>query len=308
VLLRHEVFHHRAANGARIDYKQEPTRVYSLYMHLGAPKGLNLHAVAEANPTWLNRVLAMKTEYDLGLAFQTAHANPAPQWRPHTTRWNRQKPLMDQALADLSAGKVARFPEGEDAIRVALGDFLGIAGHMNRQRFGIHLEVFSRDPIKDPWFEQVDQSGTATRPYHDETNLEDVSKFLRGHIPKLKRPYDAAERYRDMPAQQRATLFQGVALRSKSEWALKQADFPSGNWAPAQALMWWPDVVPAMNQALAANAPAQLPADGVVWHYHPLGFMAWLNGVTWRSEWPKYRITDARGQRAPDPGQPRRRR
>jgi len=47
---------------------------------------------------------------------------------------------------------------------VALGDFLGVAGHMNRDAFGIHLELFSNDPIDDPWFERVDQSASASRP------------------------------------------------------------------------------------------------------------------------------------------------
>jgi hypothetical protein len=306
VLLRHEVFFRRGAGGARIDYTQEPARVYSLAMHLGVPAGLSFDSVVATNPTWLNRAITMKKEYDLGTAFHTAHPNPAAQWTPHTTRWARQQAVIDQALADLAAGRVARFPEGDDAIRVALGDFLGIAGHMDRNRFGVHLEVFSGDAIDDPWFEQVDQSASASRPYHDEQNLEDVSGFLRGHITGLRRPYDAAERYRAMPTQQKATLFQGIALRSKSEWALVQSDFPAGDWASAQALMWWADVVPGMNGA--TDAASQLPANAVVWHYHPLGFMAWLNGVTWRSEWPKYHIVDAAGTQVPAPARPPRRR
>lgn len=65
-----------------------------------------------------------------------------------------------------------------------------------------------------------------------------------------------------------------------------------------------PNVVPGMNAALAGDPAAQLPADGVVWHYHPLGFMAWLNAITWRSEWPKYRVVDAAGAAVPVPGRP----
>jgi hypothetical protein len=308
VLLRHEVFFRRARGGVRIDYVQEPTRVYSLTMHLGVPAGLSFQNVVAGNPTWLNRAITMKKEYELGTAYQIAHPAHPAEWLPHTTRWARQRPVIDQALADLAAGRVARFPEGPDSIRVALGDFLGVAGHMDRNRFGLHLEVFSRDPIEDAWFERVDQSASANRAYHHEDNLEDVSNFLRSHITGLKRPYDAADRYRSMPAQQKATLFQGIALRSKSEWSLAQADFPAGNWAPAQGLMWWADVVPGMNAALAGEAAAQLPANGMVWHYHPLGFMAWLNGVTWRSEWPKFKIVDAANNPVPAPARPPRRR
>jgi hypothetical protein len=73
-------------------------------------------------------------------------------------------------------------------------------------------------------------------------------------------------------------------------------------------LMWWADLVPAMNKSLLTDVDAQLPADGMVWHYHPLGFMTWLNRVTWQSEWPKYRITDARGQAMPTPPRPPHRR
>jgi hypothetical protein len=68
--------------------------------------------------------------------------------------------------------------------------------------------------------------------------------------------------------------------------------------------MWWSDVVPDMNADLAADAPSQLPANGVVWHYHPLGFMHWLNDITFRSEWPKYRVVDAAGAAAPVPARP----
>jgi hypothetical protein len=48
-------------------------------MHLGLPSGLSFTDVADDNPTWLNRVIAMKKEYDLGSAFQAAHPNPPAQ-------------------------------------------------------------------------------------------------------------------------------------------------------------------------------------------------------------------------------------
>ena len=38
---------------------------------------------------------------------------------------------------------------------------------------------------------------------------------------------------------------------------------------------------------------AKLPLDGRVYHYPPIDFVQWLNDVTWSSEWPKYRVTDA---------------
>ncbi|HEX7505810.1 MAG TPA: hypothetical protein VF550_03500 [Polyangia bacterium] len=125
------------------------------------------------------------------------------------------------------------------------------------------------------------RSGTLLQPVYLREFMPEFQRRLFGH---------------------QATYFQGIALRAKSEWALTQQDFPTGTWPAAQALMWWNDVVPGMNGA--AEAAAQLPTDAVVWHYHPLGFMAWLNGVTWRSEWPKYRITDAAGAQVPAPARP----
>jgi hypothetical protein len=67
--------------------------------------------------------------------------------------------------------------------------------------------------------------------------------------------------------------------------------------------MWWEQVIPDMNTALT-DASARLPANAIVWHYHPLGFIHWLNAITWKSEWPKYRITDATGATAPAPRRP----
>jgi hypothetical protein len=303
VLLRHEVFFQRRGGGDRIDYDQEPARVYSLYMHVGTQAGLSSTDIVDANPDWLNRAIAMKKEYDAGLAFHGAHANPAAQWTPHVTRWTRQQTAIDAALADLEAGRIAVFPQNDDAIHVSLGDKIGLAGHLDRNVFGLHFEVFSRAQLNDPWFDVVDQSASAGRPYHDEQNLDDVTTFLNARVPAPANG-SSVSAYRVLPAVQKAARFQKVALRSKSEWALAASDFPAGGWAAAEKLMWWTTVVPVLNNSLAADAAAQLPADGIVWHYHPLGFLAWLNGVTWRSEWPKFRVTDAAGAAVPAPARP----
>jgi len=303
VLLRHEVFFQRGGGGDRIDYNQEPARVYSLYMHLGLPDTLSYNSVVSSNPTWLNRVIAIKKEYDLGQAFHAANPAPAAQWAPHVTRWARQQPVFDQLIADLQAGNIVRFPEGEDAIGVALGDFLGFAGHLDTGSTGIHLEVFSADQINDPWFEAVDKSGAASRPFHDEQNLDDVTGFIGSHISAPAKGASPTDIYRALPFEEKASSFQKIALRSKSEWALKASDFPDGGWDLAKDLMWWDQIVPGMNGDLS-DARDQLPANAVVWHYHPIGFLHWLNAITWKSEWPKYRITNAAGALEPVPPRP----
>ncbi|HEV2700342.1 MAG TPA: N-acetylmuramoyl-L-alanine amidase [Steroidobacteraceae bacterium] len=302
VLLRHEVFFRRGG-GDRIDYNQEPARVYSLYMHLGVPDALSYTEAVSTNPTWLNRVITIKKEYDLGQAFHGAHPAPAAQWVPHTTRWARQQPVFDQLIADLEAGNIVRFPEGEDAVRIALGDLLGSAGHLDTDKAGIHLEVFSAEQVNDAWFEAIDKSGAASRPFHADSNLDDVTTFINDHVSAPQQGASPTEVYRALPAEEKASSFQTIALRGKSEWALKSSDFPAGGWAVAKDLMWWDSVVPDMNGALT-DARDRLPADGVVWHYHPLGFIHWLNGITWKSEWPKYRITDATGAAVPAPARP----
>jgi hypothetical protein len=301
VLLRHEVFFQRGDDD-RINYDAEPARVYSLYMHLGLPEALSYDNVVTANPGWLNRLIEWKKEIDLGQAFASVHPTPAAQWRPHTARWQRQQPLVDQLLTQLRAGEIARFPEGDDAVQVGLGDFLGISGHLDVNITGVHLEVLSADLIDDPWFETVDMGAAAARPYHDEQTLDEITSFINDHIP-ANGTNTGVELFRDLPAELKASIFQTVAVRSKSEWALHDSDFPGGGWAVAEDLMWWDDVVPDMNAALP-DAADHLPTDGVVWNYHPIGFMAWLNDITWRSEWPKYRITDAQGTVAPAPDRP----
>jgi hypothetical protein len=59
-------------------------------------------------------------------------------------------------------------------------------------------------------------------------------------------------------------------------------------------LNWWPTVSLATANARYPT-DARLDAGGVVVHYELKSFMAWLNLVTWNSEWPKYRATDPAG-------------
>jgi hypothetical protein len=71
---------------------------------------------------------------------------------------------------------------------------------------------------------------------------------------------------------------------------------------------WWSDVARAMALDPRIAAADLLPVDGRVFHYRPFDLMAWLNGSTWRSEWPKYRWVDAAGNPVAAPAQPRSRR
>jgi hypothetical protein len=45
---------------------------------------------------------------------------------------------------------------------------------------------------------------------------------------------------------------------------------------------------------LEGNHSMELPVDGTVWQYPMLGFLQWINDLTWTSEWAKYDIGGAR--------------
>ena len=56
------------------------------------------------------------------------------------------------------------------------------------------------------------------------------------------------------------------------------------------------------------DAAKNLPADGLVWHYPLLSFLPWINGITWTSEWDKYKVVNNAGARVDRPLTPTRRR
>jgi hypothetical protein len=64
---------------------------------------------------------------------------------------------------------------------------------------------------------------------------------------------------------------------------------------------WWSDVTGVLRHETAVEA--DLPVDGMAWHYPLTDFLAWINGITWASEWEKYGVTVA-GVPAPKPERP----
>jgi hypothetical protein len=49
---------------------------------------------------------------------------------------------------------------------------------------------------------------------------------------------------------------------------------------------WWQSVVGLLT--LEQDSAKELPGSGLVWHYNMVDFLAWINRVTWSSEWKKY--------------------
>jgi hypothetical protein len=307
-LVRHDVYHARAFPSVvfmgmplfpdSIDYNQAPESVYTLYMHLGQPTGMSFDTVTDDNPDWLNRLLIRKKECDLGVDFydgDPAHHGiatgvwsnrpPGVPRRPTTLEgWRTDKHWLDAFLTALSSGEVAYMPAQRLAVpaRVLLGDFLGESGVIRNatgpippagRLHGVRVETFA------PSFAAPTFSGLSSAV---------------GWVPPLSLPAP-------------------YCLPYQSEWSrvltpAERAAFVAIGVVDPDQLIWWLYVV--LGQYLDGNLPrtARIPLDGFVFHYEPLAFAKWLNGVTWASEWPKFEVTDAAGAAVPRPARPRSRR
>ncbi len=69
--------------------------------------------------------------------------------------------------------------------------------------------------------------------------------------------------------------------------------------ATARQLIWWTFVAIAQYITGTLQRASRIPLDGVTFHYDPRAFAKWLNGVTWGSEWPKFKVTDRLVSRCP---------
>jgi N-acetylmuramoyl-L-alanine amidase len=327
LLVRHEIFHLPDTLGdtlagfpplggpsprpGSIDYDQEPSYVYSLVMHLARPEGFSFTEVTDSNPEWLNRVLIRKKECDLVLelhrerqdgvvspdevvipaAFWNARPVGTPQRPTALEAWRADAAGLGVFLDRLRAGDVAVGATGRDAqasIRVLLGDFLGHGGVIRREgatvRHGIGLETFS---------------SSSTPPSF-------VSIWRPGFVP---------------PAFQRVNSTSGWVLPTgtpshpspavsyQSEWSktptAEERQRLQGIGVNPDLVNWWGDasVVTQLHPTLPQDG--RLSTDGWAFHYRPLDFMRWLNYITWASEWPKYKVTDADGNAVPQPPRPR---
>ncbi len=301
VLVRHEVFHQldtrppkagtpktRPVFADRIDYDVPPAIVYSLYMHLGRPAGMSFDQVVTPNPDWLNRLLTRQKECELGVAFHaspTGAAIPAAKWndplpgavtRPSLLAgWKADDKALTTFLAALRAGTVAAASLDADTtpIRVVLGDFIANAGVIRRtgaltQR-GVRVEMFSNTLVSNTDF-----------------MLSDTRSTSGGWAPLVGTS--------------------PPAVRYASEWARTPAGaeltaVQAAGVVDPRLVNWWADAQPAtLNPRLPTDA--HLDEHGVVVHYDVMSFLPWLNRRTWRSEWPKYQVTDPAGvPAAPQP-------
>ena len=172
LLVRHEVFHHGAAN--RIDYDLAPAFVWTLIYFLdnagfsipAAPPAA-AGATSGANPDWLNRFIMRLRECELAVQYHNANAanaaltrgwahNPSGAGpRLATGQEIEQDATAYRALAnDLQLGRPVLFPLEANPVptpvRVILGDFLRFPNRMAQNQDGIRIEIFSNAELDVP--------------------------------------------------------------------------------------------------------------------------------------------------------------
>jgi hypothetical protein len=308
-LVRHELYHERIfpdvlnhpifgpipfPSPAFIDYNVRPSCVYTLYMHLGRPEGMNLFEYSKNNPDWLNRVLIRLKECELGLRFYTEdpthHDIDQRAWDDRPTvpsgtamrptlleGWMADKASLSRFMNGLRAGDVAVAPREPwtQSIRVLLGDFLGDGGVINTQggpSHGIRVETFSPS-FSAPGFRLLENQPNWDPPIGPPPPcMEFTSEWAA--------PPDAAERAR----------------------------LESLGVDPA-LVTWWPIVALVQSLDPTLSAAEKLPFTGRVIHYDLFSFLSWINRLTWEHEWDKFGILDTQNQRIADaPSRPRPRR
>jgi hypothetical protein len=246
VLIRHCVYMDQEADpagGRRVAYTGDPHYVFTLYMHL-APFA-NLTAADNNNPPWFNYWLRHRT------AAADANAVFYPQ-------------------VPVPAGELSGIP-------VSVGDWIGSCGQY-RGRNLLHFEVMSREeftmaPWDDPNLRVSDTNQTLL------CNAPALDNFVKSRTGK---GIDEVDIMRAAPQLRTVKSFH------KSEWALTGPDSLVGllpkpemrqtKWNRLQHFMWVADAV-----AACPDLSAQLcDATGMVWHYHPVTFMKYVNELVTR--------------------------
>jgi hypothetical protein len=294
LVVRHEVFHRldpRSAAPAppggfpqfanRIDYNTPPSSVYSIYLHLGRPAGINFAAVNAANPEWLNRMLIRMKECVLGPQFRQSddgQAIPDDTWNnapPGTMRGVTRNSIARSWAQDAwdYSGRLRRLANGDltlmptdpqgTPVRVILGDYLGDAGVIKRDaagaHFGIRVEIVSSDVISTDFTETVTDAARLWDPAAGPAGTRHAVRY-----PSEWNQVPAGDMLATMTAA-------GVTNTSLATWRKRVAEVTALHEA-------WPD-------------GSSLPTGAVV-HYDPYEFLPWINARTWTSEWPKYRANN----------------
>ncbi len=190
-------------------------------------------------------------------------AAESPANPPWLNFWHRRK------AAGADASKVFN-PD----VAVSVGDWLGNCGIYKGQQM-IHFEVVGREELSvAPW------DDSEKRIHDTDTNVicddRKVEKFVTAIAGQPLSRLDVLRAAKDL---------RKVKSYHKSEWSLADAAaltpvIPNATqrnkfWNSLKHFMWHADALaacPDLTTQLAA-------ADGLMWHYHPITFMHFVNGL-----------------------------
>jgi N-acetyl-anhydromuramyl-L-alanine amidase AmpD len=201
------------------------------------------------------------------------------QRRPPWLAAAERQPFYQRLMAD----------EVVDDMHVDLagGDVLGFAGHAGppgNYEGQVHVEVMAAEDIgqklQPDFWEPID--GSRTGPFCE------VKEILS---PIDRQPRDgqlsAAELRQFFQRDDRRADLRRMAVRAQSEWGaapdyeaqlLRSRDFASLPKS-ARARLFRDQIEPTLWWTEELAEKVGLPKDFIVWHYHPVRFIAWMNGM-----------------------------
>lgn len=276
VLIRHYVFQKTNEDSDTINYNQPPSVVYSLYMHLSRPDNMRFDQPNDHNPDWLNRILIRKKECELGIAFRNS-----PRGRNegnHTgfaeSRWGDQPPQR----ADYPTNPTTYEAWQHD--NIVLEEFLTnlengeVAMPITYSKFEQPVNIMLGDFIGDSGAIGNSQNGVR------------IEIFSPSFCPPKFGVSESNNGWNPNNSDEAAQVY-------ISEW--NSSD-------------WWQAITHQMALDIDLPNTDRILTNTALYHFHPFEFMKWINNVTWKHEWPKYKVKDTNGNDVDCPPRPRTRR
>lgn len=279
VLIKHEVFHDTAhpigtnppLSSDTINYDKRPKVVYSLYMHLNPSGNIDFDRPSDNNPDWLNRTLMRYKECELGINFRNAN-NDTTDFS--TNRWTNRPPQLKQLIQPLSTHETW-LTEGP-----ALYTFIN---NLKSGKTALTNNIFPFDqPINIVLGDYLGDSGSIG-------NLRSgvrVEIFSQSHIT-----FDVK------PVNRSTDGWLPINEKNISQWYV--SEWQEKDWW--RAIIWYL----SLRNDLETNEKI---SNRAIYHYHPFEFINWINEVTWKHEWPKYKVKDVNDNLITRPARPKTRR
>jgi hypothetical protein len=287
VLVKHKVFYDTSSpenmsplplSENSINFNKKPSIVYSLYMHIGRPANIDFNQPSDHNPDWLNRILIRKKECELGIAFKNTAEGSGQRFS--NNRWSNRPP---------SRTGEPHNPTTHEAWvhdNHFLGTFLN-----NLENGEVAIPFTGNDydqPINIILGDYIGDSGEIG----NSRNGVRIEVFSPKFSPPEFEVYGTDESMDGW----NPNLQPNSSQYYVSEW--NDSD-------------WWQAVVfgQTVDQSILPEyAEDRISLNEPVYHFHPLEFMKWINQVTWKHEWPKFKVKDSDGNDSQRPPRPRTRR